>query len=148
MTHKRLPDTRLSQISQTLFDSNKSCGILPTHFTLFSIWITGSTGSAFKDPEYLQTRRDSSAAFRDLRDSPSWGQCHCTSTAAEGSNEAWQETSERAQESLQNPVTPMYYKTARRQRDSLRVSLLLGQQHHPPARSAGTERNELFCSVP
>ena len=147
MTHKRLPDTRLSKISQTLFDSNKSCGILATHTTFFSIWIIGFTGSAFEDCEYLQILWDFSAAFSCLapRDGLSLGRSQCSSTAAEASNEAWQRTSERARKSVQNPVTHIYYNRARRQKDLLYVSLLPGQQHQQPARSAGTERNELFC---
>lgn len=150
MTHKRLPDIRLGEISQTLFDSSKSCGILATGTIFFSIWTKGFTGSALGDLEYLQTRWDFSAAFRCLapRDGLSLGQSQCSRRAAEASDEAWQRTSERARKSVQNPVTRIYYNTARRQTDLFSVSLLLGQQHQPPARSAGTERDELFCSVP
>lgn len=148
MTHKRLPDTRLSKISQSLSDSNKSCGILATHTTFFSIWIIGFTGSPLKILNTCKPPRDFSTAFSRLapRDAGlSLGQSQCSSTAAEASNEAWQWTSERTGKSIQNPVTRIYYNTARRQKDLLYISFLLGQQHQRTVRSAGTDRNELFC---
>lgn len=67
------------------------------------------------------------------RDGLSLGQSQGSGPAAEASDEAWQRTSEGARKSVQNPVTHIYYNTARRQKDLLYVSLLLGQRHQQPA---------------